>query len=267
MEHRAPLIKFILKSFLIDLEESIKPLIDINDRIYFAETIKAYLEGIYRSVPENEYFEAVYFDEEEFIRTKLLSKFRDKMVPFVKSSLKHYFAKDEFNKTQLFQKLKITEPILDYEEYETYINYLHHYLGKWLDGLYLLPINTPHSTTNELPKLPEQPEQNTKKSEYNRSRQLLLFYYFAKSAGLVRQGTSLRALAQFAHYLFNYPNDNIDNSEVYKQLKKAPYIKEDSYLLKDLELVKQQFELIEHTEALALVQKEIHDVKKSTNKK
>ena len=263
MENREPLINTLLKNFLIDLKESIQPFTEVNDLTYFAETLKEYNTSIYNTIPENDYFEAVYFDEEEFIRIKLLSKYRDKMIPFIKTSLKHYFAKDEFNQIQLFQKLKITEPILNDSEFDIYISCIHNFIIKWLERLYLLPINTKTEGAKELPKLLEQSEQKTKSNEYTRSRQLLLFYYLTQVAGINRNTVSVRNLAQFAHYLFNYPNDNIDNSEVYKQLKKAPEIKVEAYLLKDLEFVKKQFELLEHTEAISLIDKQIKRCKEN----
>ena len=263
MENRLALINSVLKHFLNDLKLSIQPFTEVNDLIYFAETLLGYLDGIYNTVPVNEYFETVDFDEAEYIRVKLLSRFRDKMVPFVRTSLKHYFAKDEFNKLQLFRKLKITEPVLNDEEYEVYINCIHHFITLWLERLYLLPVKgTLSSDISELPQIGAEPPKG-KNANYTRSRQLLLFYFFTKASGLDRQEVSIRTLAQFAHYLFNYPNDNIDNSEVYKQLKKAPYLKADSFLLKDLDFVKAQFELLGHSEAVRLVQKEINAIKKN----
>jgi len=260
MENRSDLISKLLKHFLTDLKESIQPFKETDDLIYFAENLKEYLLGIYNTMPANDIFDAVYFDEDEFLRTKLLSRFRDKMVPFVRTSLKYYFAKDDFDKYQLFQKLKIDEPALNNDEYDIYINCIHNFIGTWLDRLYLIPVNTSPKTLTDLPTLAEQTGQKNKHPDYSRSRQLLLFHYLAQTAGINRATTSSRNLAQFAHFLFNYPNDNIDNSEVYKQLKKAPYIKEDLYLLKDLEFVKKQFELIEHKAAVTLIEKEMKSI-------
>ncbi len=263
MEPRGKLIDTLLKHFLTDLKESIQPFKKTDDLIYLAENLKEYLLGIYNAMPANDLFDAVYFDDEEFLRTKLLSKFRDKMIPFVSTSLKHYFAKDEFNKLQLLQKLKIDEPVLNSEEYDIYINCINNFFDIWLERLYLVPVNASPENLTDLPELDAQAGQKSKHPDYTRSRQLLLFYYLTQSAGINRTTVSNRNLAQFAHFLFNYPNDNIDNSEVYKQLKKIPYIKEDAYLLKDLEFVKEQFQLIRHTAAIDLIEKEIKSIKRT----
>ncbi|MGV2481498.1 UNVERIFIED_CONTAM: hypothetical protein IGO34_32380, partial [Salmonella enterica subsp. enterica serovar Weltevreden] len=66
-----------------------------------------------------------------------------------------------------------------------------------------------------------------------------------------------------AHALFAYPIDNIDNSAIYKLIKKAPYLKQDKRaMLKDLEFVKNQFDIIGSVEGVELVQKEIDSLKR-----
>lgn len=260
MESRDTLISELLKHFLSDLEKSLIPFQNSDELIYLAESLKEYLLGIYNTRPASDLFDEINFDEDEFLRTKLLSKFRDKMRPFVALSVRDYFAKDEYGQKRLLQKLNIEQPVLTYWEYDSYINSIYHFITTWLEKLYL---QAPGSDTKtaELPKLPEPTEQQDKHPDYSRSRQLLLFYFLAQSIGIDRGTVSMRDLAKFAHYLFNYPNSNIDNSEVYKQLKKAPYIKADFYLLKDLEFVKSQFVAIGYAPGAALVEKEIRSMK------
>ncbi len=266
MENRNPLINSLLKNFLKDLTESAKPLTANNDLVYLAETLIEYLKGIYNAMPSNDIYEEVYFDEEDFIRKRLLTKYREKMVPFIKVSLKHYFAKDDFNKTQLFEKLKIGEPILNYEEYELYIGCIAVFLSEWLNRLLLLPENSNSSSDMGLKELSapmEETEQKIKNSEFSRSRQALLFYYVLEIMGIdIRTDGSMAAFTHFGHALFAWPYSKMDNSELYKMMKKLPFLKPDNLLLKDLEFVKRQFELIDHLEGIALVQKEIDSIKK-----
>lgn len=261
MESRDTLINTLLKHFLADLKESLTPFKNVDDLIYLAETLKDYLLGIYNTRPPSDLFDEIYFDEDEFFRNKLLRKFRDKMQPFVTLSVRDYFVKDEHSQRRLLDKLQMEDPVLTDSEYDFYINCVHNFITNWLEKLYLLAPDT-FTESTELPTLTEQTEQKSKHPDYSRSRQLLLFYFITQSMGIDRGTTSFRNLAQFAHYLFNYPNSNIDNSEVYKQLKKAPYIKENSYLLKDLVFVKNQFEAIGYSAGIDLVVKEINSIKK-----
>lgn len=85
-----------------------------------------------------------------------------------------------------------------------------------------------------------------------------------KFLGNSKLDNSARKYAQFAHVLFAWPMDNIDNSGIYKMLKKAPYLKkDDKAMLKDLEFIMKQFELIDSPPGVALVQKEIDFIKRS----
>src|ERR1700741_940647 len=123
MEIREELIQKILSIFLKDLSESIEPIKSVNEGIDFIEALSDFASGIYNhepAAPEFNY-EGSPFDEDEFIEKRLLQKYRDKMIPFVKTSLRYYFAKDEFNQTQLFQKLQLKEVLFSHEEYEDYI--------------------------------------------------------------------------------------------------------------------------------------------------
>jgi hypothetical protein len=264
MEIRKELINSLLRRFLADLQETTKPFSQVNDFIYLIENLKEYLVGIYSVSPANDLFNAVEFDEDEFLRTKLLSKFRDKMLPFVKLSMKHYFAKDEFNKGQLFKKLNISEPTLNDEEFDNYIISIDGLLSIWLEKLYLLPENANAENLGDLPKLSEQKiQKHIKHPDYTRNRQILLFYYLTQTAGIDKRTTvSMRKLAQFAHYLFYQPHDNIDNSEIYLKIKSAPFLNHETYLIKDLEFAKNQFAAIEHHAAVELIEKEIRGLKK-----
>jgi len=271
MKEREDLIKTILNGFLSDLSLSAKPL-DREETITFIGVLIEYLKGVYNhepSVPDFNYSGSP-FDEDEFMETHLLKPYRQKMVPFVKTSLKYYFSKDEYGKAQLFNKLKITEPILNSEEYQEYILRMYVLLQKIKENLYLKPLEETNENLGEVQKLLDNPDElinqgfKSKSTEYTRSRQILLFYYVLKVMGLTKQDNSSRKYAQFAHVLFAWPTDNIDNSGVYKMLKKAPYLKKDDKAnLKDLEFIRDQFKLIDSAEGVAFVQKEIDSIKRS----
>jgi hypothetical protein len=264
MEKRTQLIQDLIKKFLIDLNECAKPLTQ-EENINFMGILIEYLKGVYNFEPSSaEYnYEGYPFDEDEFIEIHLLKPYRHKMVPFIKTRLRYYFAKDEHIKTMLFQKLNLNETTLNDDEYQMYIMRIYLILRKIKENLYLKPIETMSENSSEAQTLIESPDElirqgfKSKSKEYTRIRQMLLFYFVLKLMGLSRLDTSARKYAQFAHFLFYYPTDNIDGSEVYKMLKQAPYVKENKPLLKELDFVKKQFELIDCEEGIKLVQKEI----------
>lgn len=270
MEQREELINNVLKSFIADLNES-GTLLSNDEGILFAGALIEYLRGVYNyapSIPEYN-IEGYEFDEDEFIDENLLKPFRHKMVPFIKTRLKLYFAKDDYNKMLLFQKLNINEPVLDEKEYEEYIIRVYLILRKLKDNLYLKPSAETKDNVAEAQKLLDNPLEmekqgfKSKSTEYTRPRQVLLYYFVLKLMGMTKMDLSSRKYAKFAHVLFAWPIDSIDNSSVYKLLKKAPYLKkDDKAMLKDLEFVKEQFKLIESEEGVSLVQKEIDSVKR-----
>lgn len=264
MEEREQLIQTLLKHFYADLKESILPFTH-EETINVVQVLTQYLKGVYQdepAIPEY-YYEGNPFDGETFIEEQLLKPYRQKMAPFVKTQLKYYFGKDDYTKSLLFQKLSIQDTVLSDEEYQDYIFRIYTVLQKVKESLYLMPVEKTFIPPIDVPLLDsaEDPESHgfkSKSTEYTRSRQVLLYYFVLKLMGMTKLDNSSRKYAQFAHVLFAYPIDNIDNSAIYKLLKKAPYLKKDQKeLLKDYEFVKNQFELIGSVEGVALVQKEI----------
>lgn len=270
MEKREELIKNLVNSFLSDLSASSKTL-NHEETINFIAVLIEYLKGVYNhetSAPEFNY-EGSPFDEDEYIETNLLNPYRDKMIPFVKTNLRFYFAKDEFNKMQLFRKLQITDDLLSEEEYQEYILRLFMLLKKIKENLYIKPIDKTSENPLDSQKLIENPEElekqgfKVKNKDYTRSRQILLYYFTLKLMGLTRLDTNAISLAEFGHALFYWPVETVKNNDLYKKLCKAPYIHDSQKEnLKDLEYVKRQFENISHTQGIALVQKEIDSLKK-----
>lgn len=264
MEERDVLIQTLLKHFIYDLSMSAKPLTQ-EETIDFVCVLKDYLKGIYNEEPPIDEFnyEGSPFDGDEFIELNLLKPYREKMVPFSKTQLKYYFAKDDYTKGLLFSKLGINEPIFNEDEYQTYIFSIYSLLQNIKENLYLRPIEGTTVQLKDVRLMESEQGLKSRSTEYTRSRQVLLYYFILKLMGITKLDNSSRKLAQFAHVLFAYPIDNIDNSAIYKLLKQAPYFKkEPKVMLKDLEFVKQQFELIDSAEGVALVQREIELLKR-----
>lgn len=269
LDDRIQVVEIVYTAFVKDFNESIKPLDHVNDQIYFIETIREYIGRIF-SVDENlELWEDVKFDRGDFIRSKLLNKYRDKMIPFIRTDLINYFNDDEKSKKLLFQKLKINEPVFDDMDFDQFVTFvLEKTLIKHLDKLLLLPINATKEATaigTGSTLIIEENQSKIKNSEFNRKRQALLYYFVLKIMGIQtrKNDVSLAALTRFGHALFNWPYSNIDNAPLYKVIKDLPYLKPDKLLLIDLEFVKKQFIDIKHVEGITLVQKEIDSINKS----
>lgn len=268
MEEREQLIQTLLKHFYADLKESILPFAH-EETINVIQVLTQYLKGVYQdepAIPEY-YYEGNPFDGETFIEEQLLKPYRQKMAPFVKTQLKYYFGKDDYTKSLLFQKLSIQNTVLSDEEYQDYIFRIYTILQKVKESLYLMPVENTFIPPVDVPLLDssEDPESHgfkSKSNEYTRIRQVLLFYFSLKLIGITKLENSSRKLAQFAHALFAYPIDNIDNSAIYKLIKKAPYLKQDKKaMLKDLEFVRNQFEILGSLEGIEIVNREIDLVK------
>lgn len=269
MEEREQLIQNLLKHFYADFKESILPFTQ-EETINVVQVLIEYLKGVYNDEPAcPEYnYEGSPFDGETFIEERLLKPYREKMVPFVRTRLKHYFGKDDYIKGLLFQKLSIQSSVLTHEEYEDYIFRIYTILQKIKESLYLLPVEKTFIPAVEVPLLdsaqdPESHGFKSKSTDYTRIRQVLLYYFVLKLIGVTKLDNSSRKLALFAHALFAYPIDNIDNSAIYKLIKKAPYLKQDKRaMLKDLEFVKSQFDVLGLSDGVEMVQKEIDSLKR-----
>ncbi len=271
-ELRENLIKALIVSFYKDLSLSLEPFGN-DDKIKIIGLLTEYLKGIFNSYPGNDYFEAEEFDEDEFVEKNLLGPYRDKMVPFVKTQLTFYFSKDEFNKTRLFDKLKIKEEILNDEEYTDYIVRIFGLLSHIKKNLYLKPTMSSEISEEEVKQITQVSEEaqevKNNKLGFSRARQALMIYYALKLMGHDVSPTSsaMTNYARFGHALSCWPYSTIQNSELYKFIRKAPFIKPDNQLIKDLEFVKEQFLLIDNQNGVRMVQEEIDSIERSRNKK
>lgn len=268
---REKLIATLFQNFAKALFETLKPFQTVEERVDYLETLIEYIKGIYsheEAIPE---FDIIGnpFDSESFIRKNILLKYKDKAKPFVDTKLRYYFEKDEGLKAYLFERLKITEPILDEKEYDDYINQVHNILHKLIEKICVQSYESAKTDSeNDLKALPDStyPQKGKFKSdsmEYNRRRQILIYYFILKLIGITRYNVNLIDMAKFAHALLAWPVDNASNTRLYDLVKDAAKIKKVSRSYPaDLEFVKKHFEIIKHTEGIALVQKEIDGLKR-----
>jgi len=249
-----------LKYFFKDLSASMKPLENLEDRIYFIKTLKELMISMYKSDEE-------YFDEENYIDEHLLTKFRSKMKPFMDTKLQYYFSPDELYQESLNQKLNINPPVIfNGEESLDFALRLFNLIDAIKNNLYLAEPNKSGSNNQEeIEELAKQKPDDTlkdtlklKSHEFTRSRQVLAMFYLFKSSGInLRFDISVTAMAKFAHLLSGMPYESTDNSSLYKLMKKLPNLKQEDLLLEDLEFVKKHFEMVKHKETVALLEKEI----------
>jgi hypothetical protein len=75
------------------------------------------------------------------------------------------------------------------------------------------------------------------------SQQVLWGYFLFRLMGLkLRVNVELSVLTRFLHLLNNINIDDYKNSYFYKLVSKAPYVKEDKNLLRDLETIRIHFQ-------------------------
>jgi hypothetical protein len=268
---REKLIEALLQNFIKTLFETLKPFQTIEENVDYLETLIEYLTGVYShepAAPEFNY-EGNPFDALTFIRKNILLKYKNKAKPFVDTKLRYYFEKDEGKKADLFAQLNLTEPILTEQEYEDYINRIHHILNRLIEKICILPPESAKTDIeNDLKALPESVNPNKGKfksdsKEYTRKRQILLYYFVLKLIGINKGNAFMTEMAKFAHALLAWPTDDASNGRVYDLVKEVTNVKQKSrdYPM-DLEFVKKQFEIIKHAEGIALVQKEIDGLKR-----
>ena len=252
MENREELFTKLLNGFLKDLTEGHSLLTELDDKIYFLDTIFELI----REVRTDYEFQ---FDIPNFVNQKLLSKFRSKMKPFTASFMEVYFCQAEDCQKIIFRKLDIPAQthFLNSKEFEKMLETFAAAIRMIQKGIYLKEPQEPIKLELINSSLNVKEEREIKIPGFNRSRQALMIFYLLKSQGVSKNSVSITAMAKFAHVLLGWPYSEIDNSELYKRLKQIHNIKEYKSRLSDLEFVKKQFELIEHTSIINMLDQEI----------
>jgi len=116
MEQIEELLQALTKNFINDLSVSVKPFSQEESITYIGILID-YLKGVFNhepAMPEYDY-DGNLFDEDEFIEKNLLEPFREKMIPFVKTSLKYYFATDAAKELDKIEKVMQENPTMTIE--------------------------------------------------------------------------------------------------------------------------------------------------------
>ena len=146
---REKLINLVLKNFLKDLFENLKPFQTVEERVDFLEVLIEYMKGAYSYEPPIPVLgmEGTPFDGEGFIRKNILLKFKQKAKAFVDTGLRYYFEKSDDLKQHLFEKLKIEEPVLSEEEFEVYINYVNQLLHNIIEKICTQSFDTAKTDT------------------------------------------------------------------------------------------------------------------------
>ncbi|QHT71186.1 hypothetical protein GXP67_33305 [Rhodocytophaga rosea] len=106
---------------------------------------------------------------------------------------------------------------------------------------------------------------------YTNSQIVLIFYYFFKSNGLEpRKNIDVSPIAKFLHLIIGKEFTEITNSDFYNKLRKVPNFKTDKELIKDLEIIKPLFQMVQLNEIVGMIDNEIdiaHNEKKKSKEK
>jgi len=94
--------------------------------------------------------------------------------------------------------------------------------------------------------------------EYSNSQLVLIFYYFFKYSGIEpRVNTDIAPIAKFLHLITGKEFSNIQSSDFYKKLSKAPNHVSDKSLIDDLNHIKPLFQKVELNEIVKMIDSEI----------
>lgn len=265
MELREKLIKNLLNSFIKTLLESIKPFETVDDRASYLETLLEFARENYNehdSIPDLD-LPAHYFDSDGFIRKNILFRYREKAKPFEDLGLRYFFEKDESSQQKLFKHFQINEQPLTYEEFDSYYVGVYTILNTAIKNICINPKAEPSNAKALDEAGADERRYKSQSKDYTRARQMLLFYFVMQLLGKGRHNTELTELAAFGHVLFAWPVDNVKTSSVYELLKQAPALRKNKEaLISELEFIKRQFERINHTDGISLVEKEINSIKR-----
>ena len=202
---------------------------------------------------------------------ELLAKYRHKMKYFATSGFTSFLTKDLAHFERTCQKLEIkTEDLLpDYENGNLFIE-LNDLLDKIKTILYLTE-NKPNdsdfdTTVIDTDKLAKSHDPRSgRRSRFTTARQVLLLHYLFQVIGVnVRKEINVSDMAKFFHAMLGWEYTDINNSQLYKFLKKAPKIKDDKRTrYEDLHWVKEQFETLKLQDVVDMIEKELKEIGKT----
>lgn len=104
-----------------------------------------------------------------------------------------------------------------------------------------------------------QSETNLILNEFTNSQLVLMFYYFFKHTGIEpRKSTDIAPVAKFLHMITGKKFSNIQCSDFYKKLSKAPNHKNDKSLRGDLIHIKPLFQMVNLNAIVKMIETEIN---------
>jgi hypothetical protein len=234
-------------------------LLSIDEQIHFADTMIKILPIIYNDETNIQIWTEIEYE--------LYMKYRHKMRYFVASGFINHFFRRSDQTVMFFKKeMNNAEPYSP-EEYDEFFIQVFTMLDNIKTFLYIAdPESKGLSKVNkEEEKIILAPISTGKPKIFDsRPQQVLLMYYIAKGLG-VRAKIEIPAtkMAEFFHGLLGWEYSDINNSEIYKLLKKAPNIKTNERLLyNDLLWVKSQIELLGLVNVLEFIDKELKELEK-----
>lgn len=255
--------KVIIKHKTFIFNEFVKccqPL-SIDEQIHFTDTILTILPLIY----QDETNQQIWID----IEYELYKKYRNKMRYFATSGFINLFFKSSDQTLFFFKNMNNTDPYSQ-EEYDDFFIETFTMLEKIKTHLYIADqdgagLAKINEETEEKEKLLSAPLPEGKHKMFDsRPQQVLLMYYISKGLGIKEKiETPVTNIAMFYHGLLGWEYKDINNSQIYKLLKKAPYIKTNKKLLyNDLLWVKDQIKLLGLVSVLELIDKELKELER-----
>ena len=224
---------------------------EMEDKIYLTENLLKIIELHHH--PVNDKFNT----DAAAVFEGLLKKYRNKLKPFVMASFPLYFdplhALSEHSIISAKEFNARSPQRLSDEAFHHFLEIIHRFLTNYRYEFYL---ESEHPDLNKV-------IENDGSPEFTLSRQLLTLYFLLKTLGIEPRNTvDIAPVARFAHLITGTSFHTLQNSNLYKKLKKVPNFKEDKALIKDLEFIIPFFKEINLEKAVLFIEDEIKLAKK-----
>ena len=199
------------------------------------------------------------YDKAQVIFDELLKKYRSRLKPFVQASFDVYYnplmvlAEKGIISSKEFNGNK--QQGLSDKRFNDFLKTIIRALENFRFHYYL---------ESEHPLVEEAKEGiKNNSSEFTTSRQLLTIYFLLKSLGVEPRSTvDIAPVTRFAHLITGTTFVKLQNSNLYKKLKKVPNFKGDKALVKDLEFIIPFFRELNLEDTVSLIEREINIAQK-----
>jgi hypothetical protein len=225
---------------------------EMEDKIYLTEKLLEVTRLYLLSKNEN------YQQEASAVFELLLKKYRNKLKPFIMASFPTYY--DQMIAIADHNIVSAKEFNDNYKEglsdaaFHHFLETITRLLSNYRYQFYLESDHPDLDTVME----------SSSSSELTISRQLLTLYFLLKTLGIEPRSTvDIAPVARFAHLITGTSFHKLQNSNLYKKLKKVPNFKEDKALIKDLEFIIPFFKEINLEKTVLLIEGEIKLAKKN----